>query len=152
MAKHAWTLLCKRAIIDRDSLIPFVIEIVQVVTVSEEDIARGEDIAQGEGRSGYIEFPMQLFGLWARSDWAVPETVTLRLRILLPNGEYSTIQSTDEESFSISLLESPSIRPRIQIVGIPWAGLGVYWFSLEEYTNKKKWKQVATIPLELRRK
>lgn len=147
MAEHVWTFLCRRALIDRDTLLASAFDLVQAITVSEEDATQDPDI-------GYIiEFPMQLFSWWVRSEWSVPESTTARLRILLPTGEHFPIRTlTGEESFFVPLMQSTGVRPKIQLPGVPWAGLGVYWFLLEEQVDEKEWRTAARIPVELKGK
>lgn len=147
MAKHVWTILCGKAIIDQESFV-VAFDLVERITIFE----KGErDDTAGQLMPSFIDMHMDLLGWWVRSDWSVPESVTFRVRLRLPSGEYTGVKaaSTGEDVFVISLRESTGIRTKIHVPGIPWAGLGVYWFEVEEQTGSGGWQAVAAIPIEL---
>lgn len=90
MAKHIWTIICKRAITDRDSGNLSIIEIIDTMTIqgesSELPVTTAPVVARYTGK--FIVFPadIALISRWRRTDPETAEVQMLRLRLLDPAG------------------------------------------------------------------
>ncbi len=143
MADNVWTFLCRKIIIDRDSLVASAIEVLEAVIV-EEDAA----ISEGD----VIPFPMQFYSWWVRSEWSTPESTILRLRIILPNSKQIDVKPDEVDSveFPLTLEKTTGIKMRMALGGFPWAGFGIYWYLLQERVDQETWRTAARIPLDVR--
>jgi hypothetical protein len=145
MAEHVWSVLCSKALIDNETQMVSLIEVVERVIINERgEFEEAIANAPSDARP-LLPHLMYLMSWWVRTNRAVPETGAFRIRTLLPSGEYSDIVA----AFVISLENNTGFRARLRIPGIPWAGIGLYWFVIEEQLGEEEWRISARIPLEV---
>lgn len=142
MARHVWSVLCSRTIIDKESNSLSLFHVIEQVRVME-DIASLEAKKQEHPDAG-IMLEYDLVSFWVRSDPEIPESVTCRVKIVTPSGK-----ETATPNFLIALAgEAKRFRQKAHLVGFPYDGFGYYWFNVE-YDAPDGPEVVARIPVEV---
>lgn len=139
MARHMWSVLCTKAIIDRDSNIVSLIGAVDTLSFTDDEDVLLERI-KGEDAMG-VQVDMELVMMWARSDFEVPEEAMARVSILAPSKAGNRVAP-----FPIRLQETTHFRVKLQVTGIPFEGFGIYYFVVETQRGKG-WVESARLPL-----
>lgn len=75
MAKHVWSVLCRKGVLDSDNNL-------SLFDVCESVKIEGKLPTEGVG----IKLPMQLVTLWIRSELTKPEKAESRALVEMPNG------------------------------------------------------------------
>lgn len=123
-----------------------IVDVVERVNIHEREAFEKAIAKLPAGDRPLVPHNLYLASWWVRTNYTVPETSTFRVRILLPNGDdYAESAPT----FAIPLENHTGFRARMQIPGIPWAGIGLYWFLVEEQVAEENWTAVTRIPLEV---
>jgi len=134
MIDHVWTLICTRAIIDRDTNNLSAFNIIEQIQI------RGEPTPDG-----VVPIGLEVVSLWMRSDFNVPCRGRWRLSFLSPSG--IQIKTVDGE---LDLSKYERVRARRFFMGLPMSEPGRYRFVLElQNEGKEDWQQVASIPLKV---
>ena len=134
MIDHVWTVVCSRAVIDRES------NNVSLQNIIEQINIRGEPIPDT-----VIAVQLEVVTLWVRADFDVPSQATTRLTFLSPFGNVLGSFGSD-----IDLSEYERFRARAKFEALPMPEPGHYAFRME-FKNKgeSEWHEVATIPLKI---
>jgi hypothetical protein len=129
MAEHVWTVLCQKTLLDPQTDVISIVDVLEKITLTglvavEEELAK----AHGKGRKGLV-FPvlMQLVTWWVRSDYTKPEKLDIRIAILDPSGERLLVQEVP-----IDLTESSARRMTLRFQEFQMTQEGVYWFAIEK--------------------
>jgi hypothetical protein len=142
MAEHIWSVLCNKAIIDRDSGQVTIFEAIENLNLprTKGEIAHEIDGVEEEVA---IQHAMQLVTLWVRSDLERPEEQHARVRLLSPSG-----QELNTWAVPVDLKSFLSLRWRLVFQGVPWRGPGRYWYVVE-MKDGEEWGQRCRVPLVL---
>jgi len=142
VAKHVFSALCSKSIIDREtnqlSLIN-VPEGIEISPISESEYKDNTIPISGGG-----QYVMELVCLWRRSDFSVSEKGHARLVVKSPSGE-----KVSEVDIPINLETSAQSRNIIKFPAFSFKGPGTYIYVLQQQkgTEKKpRWITVAEIP------
>jgi hypothetical protein len=151
MAEHVWTVLCQKTLLDPQTNVVSLIDVLEKITLAggvadvEEALAK----AHNKGSKGLV-FPvfMQLVTWWTRSDYAKPEELDIRVAILDPSGERLFSQEVP-----IDLTDSNARRMTLRFQEFQMTQDGVYWFWVEKKKAFKdkttRWTIVTKLPLEV---
>lgn len=136
MAKHIWSVLCTRGVLDR-----------YTNNVSLHDVV--EEIAITPSRPmpdalGAFPASLSLVSLWVRSEADTPETVQTRMRLLAPDGT-----KVAEGSVVVDMTTHKRSRYFSHLTAMPFKGDGVYQFVVEQLVGDQDWREVASVPLEV---
>lgn len=137
MAKHIWSVLCRRALIDRNSNSASLIETLEEITV---------ELNGHLDPDTWTPLPVEatIVTLLSRSDMAIPERLQMKVELVGPNNE---TYISPPKVLAIDLSEAKRARVVTTFATMPIRGSGIQRFivQLEELTND--WRQVAEIPL-----
>ena len=144
MARHVWSVLCSKTLIDKNSNNTSLIEIVEAVSVDAEPIhiESKDDVPRVQASYDFVT-------LWTRDDPDVPETgVVTRLIVKMPNGWKLSV---GEQVFDLE--NSTRMRVNRVLSTIPIQGPGVHELVIQRQktlkSGKKRWYSEASIPLEV---
>src|SRR6478735_7312215 len=118
MIEHAWSVICDKSFIDRDT------NLVSMDAFEQIDIK----VPGGEAASPHsfvIPCNVMIVSLWYRSGtpYAEGERAHARVQLLAPGG-----RELWADSLPLDLTEFPRYRTRIGIPGgLPYAGAGTYF-------------------------
>ncbi len=143
MARHVWSVLCKKAIVDRETNSITLVDSVESLESNEEIAPPPESV---DSLVVVQNIDLQFATLWTRSDFAIPETAVSRLTLVGPNGK-----KLRQPGNTVELIASTRNRVIVVFNGLPFLGFGVYEFVVELQRGKKtsqSWHKVASIPLE----
>ncbi len=143
MARHIWSILCTKAIVDRETNSISLFDSIESLESNKEIVPPPES---GDSLIVVQNINMQLVTLWTRSDYAKPETALSRLTLVGPNGK--KLRQPDN---IIDLTASTRNRVIFGFNGLAFLGFGVYEFLIELQHGEKgspRWRKVASIPLE----
>ena len=134
MIEHAYTVLCRESLIDRDSNQAAIFPLEEVTL---------------EGAPP-LDFPIidpWVYSLWCReSDEPTGEKVDVRIRVIAPSNEVIT-EKLIKIPFDSGLFR---IRARVRLRALPYKGVGIYIYSVEQRnTESEDWHQAAKVPLRV---
>jgi hypothetical protein len=133
--KHAWTVLCDKSTIDRDTN-NITLNTIEQLVVQLPPFP--------EGAKGFIiNYPFELVTLWYRGDITKPIGGRARIRGISANDEEFSVQEVD-----IDLKSKSRLRTRIRFLSIPVSSSGVYQFIVEKQSGDK-WEEVARVPFQI---
>jgi len=142
MAKHIWSVLCYKGVLDQYTNQVSLLDVVEGITAKLLAPA-----PTGEGRE--VQVPLQglmLVTLWTRSDLAVPEEATTRVRMIVPGGA-----SRRPNVVKVDLTKHVRSRSFMRFESLPFHGNGYYYFVVEvQEEQTDEWHIVAELPLEFR--
>lgn len=134
MIDHVWTVVCSRAVIDRES------NNVSLQNVIEQITIRGEPILDT-----VVPIPLDVVTLWVRTNTDMPGQAHTRLTFLSPSG--TVLGSLESE---VDLSEYERYRARTHFQALPVTEPGRYIFRIElQNEGASKWRQVAIVPLRI---
>lgn len=149
MAKHQWSILCKRSIIDKDdnsiSLIDVIEELGILGQLSQDLADKSMSIARARKSTS---MGLQLISLWVRSNRKKSEVDFARVQVKGPKGERLITQE-----YNIELNTSIRTRSKMHFPGIPYAGVGIYTYITQQKKgtkNKPRWTTVSELFLDLK--
>jgi hypothetical protein len=138
MAKHIWTVLCRRAITDR------ILNIVSLIDVIEE-IAVASHPALSDTKWSALPLEAVLVSFWERSSAMAPELCQLRIQILSPTGEIHPQLLLS----NIDLTEAMRARISLGLGGMPIHGFGTHKFVVSmRKSDNDAWGEVVQLPLD----
>lgn len=134
MIDHIWTVPCRQAIIDRDTNLVSLLNVIEQVTIPEKP--RSE---------GIVPVQVEVVSLWQRSDPGVPSESRARVTFRSPTGE-----DLAAGEFELDLSQWQRLRTRHCFRGLPVREEGQYRFSVELWQGSgAQWEEVASIPMEI---
>lgn len=153
MAHHVWSVLCYKAPIDKDTNEVSLLNVVENLTIhtTEAELQkRVESLKEGEQALLPPPGNLELVSWWVRSDFDIPEEgVRARVALRLPDGRE---QLTEERT--IDLQERSGFRLKYRVPGIPFGGVGAYWFEVQQCEMSEDqtadgWRIMARVPLRV---
>ena len=139
MAKHVWSVLCRRALLDQSTNNVSLIDVVENL-----DFRPASSIE--EGKQWYsVPFETALVTLVTRTTYSEPEETKLQVRIVAPNG-----QAHDQSIVSnVNLAEHPHHRNFVFLQNLLFWSSGTYRFIVSLQTENDEWKTVAEVPVDI---
>ena len=134
MFDHVWTVLCSRAVVDRET------NNVSLQNVVEEITIRG---APKPGAS--VPVHVELMTLWSRTGLNMPAKGRARVTLLSPaQAELLTFEG------EVDLTKAERARSRLVYQSLPVHETGRHLFCVEaREEQEKEWRQVAIVPLKI---
>jgi hypothetical protein len=134
MIEHTWSVLCTRAITDRDSRNISIIEVLEQINIPAQ-----------------LQFPTvapiqsDFVSSWYRSNPNQAERGTCRVTVTSPTGH-----SIEAAQQSLDLTVYHRIRSIVRSAGIHIDAPGVYYFAVDlRQDGEQEWRSVARIPLHV---
>jgi hypothetical protein len=139
MARHVWSLLCEKAVLEAGT------QALHIQNVYEEIHVQGmvpSDVPIPDKPS--VLLALTIVSVWERSNLSVEEDKeSFRVRIIDPNGKEL---GTNEQVFSMTGTHTRT-RAILRIPGMPISVSGRYIFEVEGKRGGKKWIIEAMLPL-----
>lgn len=139
MATHAWTIVCRRAIVNMfDNSLSLIdqIESVAVPTPPAPPVDNPKALPA-------VPVDWTIITLWRRTDRSRPERINVRCKVLAPDGK-SVVELVQE----LHLDKLPNMRGLMQLAFLPLRGPGTYQFVV--YVGRDKaWRRVTSVPVEV---
>ncbi len=135
MIQHAWTIMCRSSVIDRDENTVSLLEIVEQLAVGPSQSPRVPVVA------------FDVVTLWYREAEQDPEGGLARLEVVSPDGESQTVGE-----YPVNLEEHRRLRYRTRMVGffVRPNTAGRYWLQVSRrYTESDEWDIVSRTPLQV---
>lgn len=134
MIDHVWTVVCSRAVIDRES------NNVSLQNIIEQINIKGEPIPDTA-----VAIQLEVVTLWARANTDGPSRGSTHLTLLSPSGK--ALGSFESE---VDLSEYQRFRTRTHFQALPVTESGRYNFRVElQNEGESEWHQVAMVPVEI---
>jgi hypothetical protein len=134
MINHVWSVLCENSILDQDTKLISMINVLEEITIP--DLPAPDKV---------LPIVVSLVTLWTRSDIKTPEQGSARYNFTSPGGE--VLQSLEQV---VDLTKYERLRSRGQFAGLKLPESGLYSFSVECREDEQgEWSRVATIPLKV---
>lgn len=134
MIKHAWTVLCDKVIVDRQT---------NNVSLDSIDQLTVHGMTPSGDEKVVIPTAVTLATLWYRDPGDEPERGAARMRFVSPDGE-----TLGQAELDIDLSERPRARTFGRLGGLPFSSFGTYFFRMELQENGE-WHEVAKIPFQI---
>lgn len=137
MISHAWTVVCEKSIIDKETnnISLDVLEQLNIQTPPLPDDAPGF----------ILPAPIQIVSLWYLQGVGNGARGRAQTRFLAPNGE-----QVGKIEFDIDLTQHRRSRTRGFLSGLPIPRSQSGWFQfVVELELENKWVEVARVPLEI---
>ena len=134
MTRHVWTVACMHAVIDQESNLVSLLDVIEQINIPGKP---APDKAVG--------LTLDLTTLWVRENPDTPEKGCARITFVSPTGaELKSI------IMDVDLSAHERLRSRGRFVGIPAPEDGRYTFRVESAPeNSEEWIQEALIPLQI---
>ena len=133
MIDHVWSVLCARAIIDKQTNSISIHDVIEQITIKGEPAS-----------NGLLPMQFDLVSFWIRSNPKEPTIGEMRMSFISPSGD----KKMGLEG-PIKLTDHERIRNIIRIENLPIHEPGRHYFTLEQKVDNDDWKQVAAIPLSV---
>jgi hypothetical protein len=134
MINHIWSVLCESSILDQDTKLISMINVLEELTIPDEP-------APDKG----LQIVVSLVTLWVRSEINTPSQGFARYNFTSPSG--NVLQSLEQP---IDLTRYERLRSRGQFAGLKLPESGQYLFNIEFRENEQEeWQKVAAIPLKV---
>lgn len=135
MVDHVWSVLCSRAVIDKETNNVSIQNILERVTVGAEP---------EPGLALPIEHEIITF--WTRGDLESPERATMRIKYVTPSGHEFAVHQQD-----IDLTKHANYRTRVRSLTLRYVETGRHFFNIElKPESVEEWRRVASIPIDMR--
>ncbi len=135
MARHVWSVLCRKAIVDQDNQVSL-FEVVEGITLTGVIPPKRSTINIG----------IQFMTSWIRTDLDVPEDPSkCRARIIAPDGE----RSRETPEGLLKLDTAPRARWTLVVQSMPFFGAGLYEFEVERQHADGTWHVDARVPMNI---
>lgn len=138
MIRHIWTVICSRAVIDKES------NNVSLFDVLEEARLR---TAESDTEKPVIPFPIAIAWVttWQREPIENPTHSRGKDIILSPTGEVLV-----ENEYPIDLSKFKRVRAKRNVANFPVSESGMYRFRTQIWNEEKNvWEAVSDIPLDI---
>ncbi len=147
MADHIWTVLCGKTLVDPDSKVISLIDVVESLAVAGLEKLL-EAASQTGSKGALVNGTMKLVSWWLKSD-PDEEVLHLRFAILSPTGQRLHMQLVDAPWGENKIFS----RVWINFEQIPVAKPGLCWIIVEQLkvskNNKSRWVAVTKLPLHV---
>jgi len=139
MFDHVWTVLCSNSVVDQDTKVISLHEVVEQINGFGPAPPRDDD------KNILIPFTGEVVSLWVRSSKSGPCKGTGLMKVKSPENKYILFNE-----FDIDLTRHVRLRSRMKLPGLPYRGPGQYF--IETYYKKDgsgEWEKVSSVPLDL---
>lgn len=144
MAKHIWSVLCQRSVIDQQSNNISLIDVFESLTININIPSTKKDIAKIKDINLPVNY--EIVSLWLRENEKKQEELLTRVDFETPSG----IQKVLVEKELILPLDKQRMRDIIRIQGIVVNETGLYKFIVKSKDkDKSAFKTIAELPLEI---
>jgi len=137
MARHVFSVLCRRSITDQGSNLLSLIDVLDGIAVASPAL---EHAAQGDMKPA-LTVDANLISQFTRSDIAKGEDFEVRVLLTGPGGE--KIGGTNAH---IDLHKFQNFRMASRFTMLPFTGSGRYEFKVQ-LQDGSRWRTAASIPL-----
>lgn len=137
MIKHAWTVVCEKSIVDRDTN-NISLDVIEQLNFRVPPIP--ED-AEGV----VIPFKLEVVSLWFRGREDPGTIERARIRTIAPNGEDVGVIDVDVD---LKTFVRSRTRCVLASIPVPKGESGIFRFVVETESGKK-WSRVADVPVEV---
>jgi hypothetical protein len=140
MAIHVWTILCRRAIVNKDDNLLSLIDLFEGFAVPSPP----PPPADRPKSLPAVSIGICIASLWRRNNPHRPERAIARCKVLAPDGKTVTDTQLD------LVFEDPFINMRsfMQLPFLPLRGPGTYEFVMY-VGDGKTWKKVTAVPVPI---
>lgn len=154
MIDHVWSVLCTKAVIDKDTNLITLVDAVEELTVevSVLKITPGgtEGLPAAEVPAevwSTLPVNIEIVSLWLRRNPDEPERAAARIMLEKPNAEPHDFGKV----FDVDLSgEFKRLRTRVRISGFPAKESGRYIMSVQlQQAGQSEWDEVARLPLDI---
>lgn len=139
MAKHIWTIVCRRSIVEKDTNVLSIIDVIEQLSVEVHAPPQRPD-SEVFGSAAF-----HLISFWERTDPKRAEPSTqIEMRVISPSGKKL---GKLEAGFAMN---DPHVRSRatVSVPSMPVQESGRY--EINVYLKKgTRWQRVATVPLTI---
>jgi hypothetical protein len=134
MIRHVWTVACIHAVVDQESNLLSLLDVIEQINISGPPAPNGA-----------VGLTLDLTTLWVREDPEVPEQGHARITFVSPSGAGLKSILTN-----VDLSEHERLRSRVRFVGLPAPEVGRYTFRVD-FANEgtEEWNEVASIPIRI---
>ena len=134
MISHIWSVLCENSILDQDTKLISMINVLEELTIPDDPAP-----------DKVLQAVVSLVTLWARSDINVPSQGFARYAFTSPSGK--VLESLEQ---SVDLTKYERLRSRGRFAGLKLPEIGQYFFNIEFRENEQtEWIRVAAVPLKV---
>lgn len=134
MINHVWSVLCETSILDQDSKLLSLINVLEQLNIPETSSPDHE-----------LPVVVNLVSTWIRTDLNVPSQGQSRINFVSPSG--TVLQSLNNE---VDLTKYERLRARGQFRGLKLPEEGQYYFDVEfREDDQHNWLKVASVPLKV---
>ena len=139
---HNWSILCKKSVIEAESNVISLLELMEKITIGQRIASTGSVIVPNQ-------FVMPLdFELVSHFSGISKNNVKPFLKVELFNKQSEKMGQTEHELKINS--NAKTLRSRVIFNGVKIKGEGTYTFKVSLKENEKgSYKEVANIPLEI---
>lgn len=136
--KQTWSILCGRAVVDKETNLLSLIDLIEQIHISLD--GKPED-------ASVVIIPIQivLASLWERDEKEPPAMLRLRVTGIAP--ENKVFFESDQEA---DLLNHKRFRCLFQVKQLPFMGSGKYEFATDVFdTEANEWQRVSSNAVEV---
>jgi len=131
--RHIWTVVCKHAVIDKDTNLISLLDVLEEITIFDKPKP-----------GGLVNFPIEFMSLWIRDDLSKPCKGIYRMRYIKPSGENISIGP----EIGVDLSEFERSRNKLSFQGVRVDQGGEINFIIEVKTEDLNWLEIAKIPIK----
>ena len=134
MIDHVWSVLCETSLLDQDSKLISLINVLEQLTIPEVPAPDKE-----------LPIVVNLVSTWVRSDLNVPSQGQSQINFVSPSGNVLQVLANN-----IDLTKYERLRARGQFRGLKLPEEGQYHFDVEfREDDQHDWSKVASVPLKI---
>lgn len=134
MIDHVWSVLCETSLLDQDSKLISLINVLEQLTIPEAPAPDKE-----------LPIVVNLVSTWVRSDLNVPSQGQSQINFVSPSG--NVLQALAN---NVDLTKYERLRARGQFRGLKLPEEGQYHFDVEfREDDQHDWSKVASVPLKI---
>jgi len=135
MIDHVWSVLCSRAVIDKESNNVSIQNVLERVTVGAEP---EPNLA--------LPIEHEVISFWTRRETDVRERAKVRIKYVTPSGHEFAVHEQD-----IDLTQHANYRTRVRSLTLRYVETGRHFFEVEiQPEGVEEWQRVASIPIDMR--
>ncbi len=134
MIDHVWSVLCETSLLDQDSKLISLINVLEQLTIPEVPAPDKE-----------LPIVVNLVSTWVRSDLNIPSQGQSQINFVSPSG--NVLQALAN---NVDLTKYERLRARGQFRGLKLPEEGQYHFDVEfREDDQHDWLKVASVPLKI---
>ena len=153
MIDHVWSVLCAKTLIDKDTNVISIIDVIEqfkLVAAGIEEISpegtRHRDPSEVDS-APVFPVSVEVVSMWVRRDSGQPASGVTRLRWEARGKEPRPLGGTMDVDLAGDF---ERMRTRVRINGLPASESGRYYFVVEfQQSGAADWVDVAKLPLDI---